>query len=144
MLVAPFCRAHGRIDAFYAQHASKLTGSFSQLTYDDSMECSFSTGSIDAAGGSSKSPFEQRQGGPDAVEVWYDSGCYFRAPPSLSPEQLRTAADVVLEAGAVTNPDGSNSSRADAGATIVRWLLCYKSEGDRRLKWARNEVYTAA
>jgi hypothetical protein len=117
------------------------------------MECSYSCGSIDAGDGGSSSPFKQLQGGPDAFEVWYDSGCYFKAPQNLIPECLGGAADVVLEAGAVVGPhssheggssSGSGSSSASAGSTIVRWLLCYKSDGDRRLKWVRNEVYRAA
>jgi hypothetical protein len=109
------------------------------------MECSFSSGSIDTGTGS-QSPFQQLQGGPEAVEIWYTSGCYFKAPQTLNPQQLRGTADIVLEAGAVvehmSSADGS-SSTAGAGTCVVRWLLCYSNEGDRRLKWARNEVYRA-
>jgi hypothetical protein len=110
------------------------------------MECCFSSGSIDTGTGS-QSPFQQLQGGPEAVEIWYTSGCYFKAPQTLNPQQLRGTADIVLEAGAVveqmSSADGS-SSTAGAGTCVVRWLLCYSNEGDRRLKWARNEVYRAA
>jgi hypothetical protein len=141
------CRSHGSIDNYYAAHASKLSGSFTQLTYDDKMECSFSSGSIDAADAGSSSLFQQLQGGPNEMEVWYDSGCYFRAPRSLSSESLGSAADVVLEAGAVVGPSsGSSSSGGSSAGTdaIVRWLLCYQNQSDRRLKWVRNEVYRAA
>lgn len=141
-------RAHGSIENYYALQAGKLSGSFTQLTYDDSMECRFSSGSIDAGDAGSSNPFQQLHGGPEAMEVWYTSGCYFRAPQNVSPECLGGAADVVLEAGAVVGQAGSSggggSSSASAGDAIVRWLLCYENEGDRRLKWARNEVYRAA
>lgn len=76
------------------------------------------------------------------VEVWYDSCCYFRVPASISPE-VAAGEDVILEAGALLpRQGGGNGAEAVAGG-LVRWLVCYSSTGDRRLKWARNELYTA-
>lgn len=128
------CRALGSIDNFYAEHKHQLQGRFTQISYNDSMECTITSSSTSS---SSDSMWEQCTGGPDATEVWYDSGCYFRAPQSINPD-VSAGGDVILEAGVVTPVSQGGSSKL---AGIVRWLLCYSSAGERRLKWARNEVY---
>jgi len=80
-------------------------------------------------------------GGAQPVEVWYDSCCYFRVPASISPE-VAAGEDIILEAGALLpSQGGSHGAEAVAGG-LVRWLVCYSSTGDRRLTWARNELYT--
>lgn len=86
-------------------------------------------------------------GGPGAVEVWYDSCCYFRVPATLKPEAVGDQ-DVVFEVGAlIPAPKGASNcfgNRASVGKAggLVRWLVCYSSTGDRRLKWSKNEVFT--
>lgn len=86
-------------------------------------------------------------GGPEAVEVWYDSCCYFRVPATLDPESV-AGQDVIFEVGAlIPAPEGASNcmghgASVGKSAGLVRWLVCYSSSGERRLKWASNELLT--
>lgn len=117
----------------------------SALTYsNDGSQCTYSSYS------SSQGTIREAllAGGPNPVEVWYDSCCYFKVPASLDPAAL-DGKDVILEVGALIPASTGSKSRfvghsaaVDGAAGLVRWLVCYSSTGDRRLKWARNEVFT--
>lgn len=109
----------------------------------DGSDCTYS--SYSNSQGSSKEAL--LSGGPNAVEVWYDSNCYFKVPASLNPEAVGDK-DVIVEVGAlIPAPKGSrrraesHSASVDGSVGLVRWLVRYSGQS-RHLKWARNELFT--
>lgn len=132
-----FCiyRALGNIDDFYTAHKGQLQGKYTHISWDDNMECTISTST---SAEDATNTWELYTGGPEAVETWYESGGYFRAPKTLGPDVV-AGKDVILEAGVVTPVHDGSGSEKQSG--IARWLLCYRSTGDKRVKWARHEVY---
>jgi hypothetical protein len=119
-----------------------FTSSVLQYSGDGS-QCTYSSNSSPAG----TTTTALLHGGPGAVEVWYDSCCYLRVPATLDPHAL-AGQDVIFEVGALIPAPEVASNCMGHGASVgksaglVRWLVCYSSTEERRLKWARNELFT--